>query len=96
MKGDVCLPDRSQVAREILEYLTKHPDAEDGLEGILGTWLFSRKDRYTPVIVQEVVKDLVLQGIILEDSESGSRKTYRLNPARRRKEPSPPAAAKES
>jgi hypothetical protein len=83
MHGDVCLPDKSQVAREILTYLGKHPDAQDTVEGILQNWLLDRRDKYTPTIVQEVVKDLVLEGTILEDKTAGSRIVYRLNLAKR-------------
>jgi hypothetical protein len=68
MQGDVCLPDKSQVAREILMYLGKHPDAQDTVDGILQNWLVDRREKYTPTIVQEVVKDLVLEGTILEET----------------------------
>ena len=83
MQGDVCLPDKSQVAREILAYLGKHPGAQDTVDGILQNWLVDRRDKYTPTIVQEVVKDLVLEGTILEDRTPGSPEVYRLNLAKR-------------
>jgi hypothetical protein len=83
MHGDVCLPDKSQVAREILMYLGKHPDAQDTVDGILQNWLVDRREKYTPTIVQEVVKDLVLEGTILEDRIPGSPGVYRLNLAKR-------------
>jgi len=83
MKGDVCLPDKSQIAREILAYLAEHPDAQDTVDGILQNWLAGRRDKYTPTLVQEVVKDLVLEGTILEDKIPGSPVVYRLNLAKR-------------
>ncbi len=83
MNGDVCLPDKSQIAREILTYLNKHPNAQDTLDGILQVWFLDRKDRYKPTIVQEVLKDLVLEGTILEEKIPGSNTIYRLNPAKR-------------
>ena len=83
MNGDVCLPDKSQIAREILTYLGKHPNAEDALDGILQTWLPDRGNKYNPTMVQEVVKDLVLEGTILESKIPGTPSVYRLNNAKR-------------
>jgi hypothetical protein len=42
MNGDVCLPDKSQIAREMQTDLAKHPDAQDTLDGIMQGWLFNR------------------------------------------------------
>jgi hypothetical protein len=83
MKGDVRLPDKSQIAREILTYLAKHPDAQDTLDGIVQGWLPGQGGKYKPAIVREVVKDLVLEGTILESKTPGSDTMYRLNIAKR-------------
>ena len=83
MNGDVCLPDKSQIAREILTYLEKHPDAQDTLDGIVQNWLFSQGSKYKPTTVREVVKDLVLEGTILESKTQGSDAVYRLNVTKR-------------
>lgn len=83
MNGDVCLPDKSQIAREILTYLEKHPDAQDTLDGIVQSWLFNRGDKYKPTLVREVVKDLVLEGTLLESKTPGSDTVYQLNVAKR-------------
>ncbi len=83
MNGDVCLPDKSQIAREILTYLGKHPNAQDSLDGILQVWLLDRGNKYNPTMVQEVVKDLVLEGTILESKIPGTQSAYRLNNAKR-------------
>jgi hypothetical protein len=85
MNNNVCLPDRSQIAREILAYLEKHPDAQDTVEGIMQGWFPGHGIRYAAIMVQEVVKDLVLQGTILESKSPGSHAVYRLNLARRDK-----------
>jgi hypothetical protein len=53
------------------------------VDGILQNWLVDRREKYTPTIVQEVVKDLVLEGTILEDRIPGSPEVYRLNLAKR-------------
>jgi hypothetical protein len=83
MKGDVCLPDKSQIARELLAYLAKHPDAQATLDGIVQVWLSDRGNKYTPTMVYEVVKDLVLEGAILESKIPDSHSVYRLNLAKR-------------
>jgi hypothetical protein len=85
MIGDICLPDRSQILRELLAYLEKYPDAQDTLDGILQDWLSGRRDRYTPTLVHEVVKDLVLEGTLLEEKRPDSSAVYRLNLAKRDK-----------
>lgn len=83
MNGDVCLPDKSQIARAILAYLADHPDAQDTLEGIAQSWLHDQGKKYKPTMVQEVVKDLVLEGTILETKIPGSQTLYRFNLAKR-------------
>jgi hypothetical protein len=83
MNGDVCLPDKSQIAREILSYLEKHPDAQDTLDGIVQGWLSGPGGKNKPTMVREVVKDLVLEGTILERKTPGSDTAYRLNVAKR-------------
>jgi hypothetical protein len=83
MNGDVCLPDKSQIARTILSYLADHPDAQDTLEGITQTWLPGQGNKFKPTMVQEVVKDLVLEGTILETKIPGSQPVYRFNLAKR-------------
>jgi hypothetical protein len=85
MNGDACLPDKSQIAREILTYLEKHPDAQDTLDDILKGWLPGRGNRYKPTVVQEVMKDLVLEGTILESKIPAPHAVYQLNLAKRNK-----------
>jgi hypothetical protein len=83
MNGDACLPDKSQLARDILTYLLEHPDAQDTLEGIVQGWLPGRGKKYKQLMVQEVVKDLVLEGTLLESKVPGSPAVYRFNLGRR-------------
>jgi hypothetical protein len=83
MNGDVCLPDKSQIARAILTYLADHPDAQDTLESIVQSWLLDQGNKFKQTMVQEVLKDLVLEGTILETKIAGSQTVYRLNLAKR-------------
>ncbi|MGC1456485.1 MAG: hypothetical protein WA946_14975 [Nitrospirota bacterium] len=46
-------------------------------------WLPDRGNKYLPTMVQEVVKDLVLEGTILESKIPGTQSVYRLNNAKR-------------
>ena len=87
MKGDVCLPERSQLARAILSYLEKYPYARDSEEHILKIWLSDQRGRYTPTLVHEVIKDLVLGGTVLEERSAGQGVLYRFNLARRQRSP---------
>jgi hypothetical protein len=59
-----CPPDRTQVAREILAYLSGRPDAEDTMEGIMRQRLPERPTSKQTILVKEVVADLVTQGRI--------------------------------
>jgi hypothetical protein len=79
VKGDLCFPDKSQIAREILAYLADHPDAEDTLDGIVQWWLLERKIKYQKSLVQEAIADLVDQKLILTWNDSSSRRRYRAN-----------------
>lgn len=79
MHGNTCLPDKSQLAREILSYLAKHQDAQDTLDGIARIWLSGRGNAHNATIVHEVVKDLVLVGTLLESTSPDSPALYRLN-----------------
>ena len=82
MNGNVCLPDKSQIAREILKYLSSHSDAQDTLEGIVRGWFPGQGGKYEPALVREVLKDLVLEGTIIE-SKQASDTVYRFNLAKR-------------
>ncbi len=79
MKGDLCLPDKTQIAQEILAYLADHPDAQDTLEGIVQWWLLERKIKYQRDLVEEAIARLVDQKFILTWKDSYSRIRYRLN-----------------
>ncbi len=83
MNGNSCLPDKSQIARAILSYLADHPEAQDTLDGIVQSWFPGQGNKFKPTMVQEVVKDLVLEGTILETKIQDSPAVYRFNLAKR-------------
>ena len=83
MNGDLCFPDKAQIAHEILAYLTEHPDAEDTLEGIVQWWLLERKIKYHIVGIKYAIDDLVSKGFLLEQTTHDVRNQYRINNAKK-------------
>jgi hypothetical protein len=63
------------VGDEILQYLVKNPNAQDGVTGISDWWLLMK---YKNALVKEALQKLVAEGFILEEKISGSQ-TYKLN-----------------
>jgi hypothetical protein len=59
-----CPPERSQIAREILAYLSGRPDAQDSLEGIMQNRLPETPTGQQETLLKEVVADLATQGRI--------------------------------
>jgi hypothetical protein len=74
----------SQVACEILAYLTEHPKAQDTLEGIVEWWLMEQQIKRGVAQVKDTLAELVTQGLVLERMGRDGRIHYRLN--RRRSE----------
>jgi len=72
-----CPPDRTQVAREILAYLSGRPDAEDTMDGIMRQQLPEKPTSKQTTLVKEVVADLVTQGRI-EKIPKDDRTVYRV------------------
>jgi len=66
-----CSPDQVQIAREILDYLSRQPDAEDTLEGIMQYRLPAGATSKQTTLVKEVVADLVTQGLIEKVKKEG-------------------------
>jgi len=72
-----CPPDQVQIAREILDYLSRQPAAEDTLEGIMQHWLPEKPASRQKTLVKEVVGDLVTQGLLEKTTKEG-RTLYRV------------------
>ena len=75
----MCTPDKSQIARDVLTYLTEHPEAQDTFEGIVEWWLLEQKLQRQTAEVKAVLDDLAAQKLILERRAGDSRTHYRLN-----------------
>ena len=81
----VSIMDESQVAYEILAYLSKNPDAQDTIDGIVEWWLLAQHIERHVAKVKSALADLVDRGLILERTSTDSRVYYCLN-RRREKE----------
>ncbi len=71
------------ISAEILEYLRKHPDASDTLEGIAEWWLFSQRIGCEVKKVRAAVCGLLRDGWIVAQKSRDATVRYRLNPAKR-------------
>jgi DNA-binding PadR family transcriptional regulator len=71
--------DESQIAHEILAYLSKNPDAQDTIDGIVEWWLLAQHIERQVAKVKSALADLVERGLILESRSSDARIYYRLN-----------------
>jgi predicted transcriptional regulator len=63
----------------ILTYLVEHPDAEDTVEAIVGWWLLKEEVKRRTSDVQEALRDLVEQGLVLHRVGPDHRSRYLLN-----------------
>jgi len=75
-----CFPDKARIARDIIFYLSAHPDAQDTLDGIVQSWLREHKSDQHTTLVKEVVADLVTQGLIEKIRVEGQTPYYRIRP----------------
>jgi len=77
------MPAKKDISQEILEYLFKHPDASDTLEGITEWWLLSQRIRYEMKRVKAAISNLTKDGWLIEIKQKNSSVRYRLNPDKR-------------
>lgn len=70
---------RSHLARAILEYLWKHPDAQDTVAGISQWWLSEESLSSPDTIIKDALADLVAAGLILEREGKDSQIHYSIN-----------------
>ena len=79
VKGDLCLPNKAQIAHEILAYLAEHPDSQDTFEGIVQWWLLERKIKYQRDLVKEAISELIKNRLIVVNKRERDTIVYRLN-----------------
>jgi hypothetical protein len=91
----MCKTNKTHVAQELLNYLARHPDAHDTLEGILEWWLLEEKIRRRAIEVKDALAELVKNGLIHERKGKDARTHYSVN-RRRYEELSAKAARRTS
>jgi hypothetical protein len=69
----------NDISEEILNYLLKHPDANDTLEGITEWWVLSQRISYEIKRVKEAILKLVKEGWVTEIKRTNSTPRYRFN-----------------
>jgi Fe2+ or Zn2+ uptake regulation protein len=70
---------RSLITRAILDYLRKHPDAQDTVDGITDWWLPEQKIKSRAATVREALNVLVAEGLLLARKSKDSQIHYRIN-----------------
>ena len=76
----MCLLDKEEIARAILGYLARNPDAQDTLPGIIEWWLLDHQIRTRTAIVKAAIDQLVAERLILKRKGIDSETHYRINP----------------
>ena len=66
-------------SREILRYLTKHPEAKDTADGILEWWLRNGRMRLGKVEIEEILAVMVEKGWLIERKTGTTRKIYGIS-----------------
>lgn len=72
--------EKSEIGREILAYLSDHPQARDTLEGIVEWWLLERKIKYQTKIIKEALSELVDKRLVFERQEKDLKYHYGIIP----------------
>ena len=66
-------------APEILDYLARHPDAQDTIDGILHWWVLDSCIRKWAPKITATVARLVEQGFLEEKASTDGRVLYRVS-----------------
>lgn len=74
--------DKDEVARKIMNYLRKHPDAGDTLEGITKWWLQLEKIDESVKDVSIVIEGLIKKGLVKKEELQGGKAYYKIGKRR--------------
>lgn len=75
----MCVPNKAQITRDVLSYLSEHTEAQDTLEGVVEWWLLEQKISRHTTEVKEVLDDLVKKELIIARQGKDTRLHYRVN-----------------
>ena len=73
-------PSLPSPAQEILDYLARHPNAQDTIEGILQWWVLDSCIRSWAAKIAETVAKLVEQGFLEEKPSPDGQTFYHVSP----------------
>lgn len=73
---------RTEMAYQILSYLSDKPQAQDTLEGIVEWWMLEQEIRRTRSQVGQALEELIGSGLVQQKRGADGRTRYGLNPAR--------------
>ena len=79
---NVCLatPSLTSPAPEILDYLARHPEAQDTIDGILHWWVLDACIRKWAPKIAETVAQLVEKGFLEQSQSADGNVFYRASP----------------
>ena len=69
---------RVDPGHEIVEYLRRHPEAADTVDGILDWWLPAQRNENARNEIQHALREFVEQGLIEEVALGDGHQLYRL------------------
>ena len=72
------------MARAILDYLARHPQANDTIEGIVQWWLLENQVHHSVAEARRVLAQFEAEALVLAGRGPDGRVHYRLNPSKRR------------
>jgi hypothetical protein len=72
-----------QLARRILSYFLRYPDAKDTLEGVAGWWLERERVHHSVDEVAIALRFLVARGLVVEKPGAGGRQLYQIDAQKR-------------
>lgn len=82
--SDPDLKSREEIAREILSYFLRHPDAADSFDGIARWRLLEDIVRRSVTATEEGLKWLIEQGYLEQGPVPGGKPIFSLNPRKRK------------
>lgn len=79
-QNDLATNDLNELARRILRYVEKHPQAKDTMKGIAEWWLLQDKITESVEQVSKTITWLVTNDYLVEKQVTGSGALYEINP----------------
>jgi hypothetical protein len=69
----------SEIAYDILAYLSEHPEAQDTLQGIVQWWLLEQEIKTRISQVERALAGLVAERLVVKRKGKDSQTHYRIN-----------------